>query len=104
MITQRIDPSESLSTAPPRIAEAEPRMSLDQLRARFARNEGLPFTDVLTEPRIRDALDEHDVQYRDRVFNPVTTLWGFLSQVLSDDHSCRDAVARIIAHRAADGL
>jgi Transposase DDE domain len=38
------------------------------------------------------------------VFDPVTTLWGFLSQVLSDDHSCRDAVARIIAHRAVGGL
>jgi hypothetical protein len=38
------------------------------------------------------------------VFGPVTTIWGFLSQVLSDDHSCRDAVARIIAHRAASGL
>ena len=38
------------------------------------------------------------------MFNPVTTIWGFLSQVLSDDHSCRDAVARIIAHRAANGL
>src|SRR5436305_6720900 len=79
-------------------------ISLDQLRARFARNEGLPFADVLTEPRIRDALDEHGVRYRDRVFSPITTLWGFLSQVLSDDHSCRDAVARIIAHRATSGL
>ena len=79
-------------------------MSLDQLRARFARHDGLPFADVLTEPRIRDVLHEHGVQYRDRVFDPVTTLWGFLSQVLSDDRSCRDAVARIIAHRAAAGL
>ncbi len=35
---------------------------------------------------------------------PVTTIWGFLSQVLSEDHSCRDAVSRIIAHRAAAGL
>ena len=61
-------------------------MSLDQLRARFAHNDGLPFADVLTEPRIRDALDEHGVRYRDRVFSPVTTIWGFLSQVLSDDH------------------
>src|SRR3954453_4328478 len=78
--------------------------SLDQLRARFARNDGLPFADVLTESRIHEALDEHGVQYRDRVYNPVTTTWGFLSQVLSDDHSCRDAVARIIAHRAANGL
>jgi len=38
------------------------------------------------------------------VFSPVTTIWGFLSQVLSDDPSCRDAVARVIAHRAANGL
>jgi hypothetical protein len=38
------------------------------------------------------------------VFSPVTTIWGFLSQVLSDDHSCRDAVARVVAHRAASGL
>ena len=38
------------------------------------------------------------------MFSPVTTIWGFLSQVLSDDHSCRDAVSRIIAHRAASGL
>src|SRR6516164_7415483 len=78
--------------------------SLQEVRARFARNEGLPFADVLTEARIRDALQEQGVQYRDRVFNPVTTIWGFLSQVLSDDHGCRDAVSRIIAHRAAGGL
>jgi hypothetical protein len=104
MITQPIVSSDFLSIVPPRIAEAESRMTLDRLRARFARNEGLPFTDVLTEPRIREALDEHGVTYRDRVFTPITTLWGFLSQVLSDDHSCRGAVARIIAHRAASGL
>jgi hypothetical protein len=79
-------------------------MSLEQLRARFARDEGLPFADVLTEAGILDALNEHGVKYRDRVFSPVTTIWGFLSQVLNDDHSCRDAVTRIIAHRAANGL
>src|SRR3954471_10920858 len=104
MITHRIDPSEFISIVPPRIAAAESKPSLDQLRARFARNDGLPFADVLTGPRVREALDEHGVRFRDRVFNPVTTLWGFLSQALSDDHSCRDAVSRIIAHRAASGL
>ena len=78
--------------------------SLDAVRARFARNEGLPFADILTEASIRDVLNEHGVQYRDRVFNPITTIWGFLSQVLSEDHSCRDAVSRIIAHRTANGL
>ena len=78
--------------------------SLDAIRARFARNEGLPFADILAEANILDVLNEHGVVYRDRVFNPVTTVWGFLSQVLSEDHSCRDAVSRIIAHRAANGM
>ncbi len=78
--------------------------SLDAVRARFARNEGLPFADILTEASIRDVLNEHGVQFRDRVFSPVTTIWGFLSQVLSEDHSCRDTVSRIIAHRAANGV
>jgi Transposase DDE domain len=78
--------------------------SLNQLRDRFARDEGLPFADVLTEPSIRDVLHEHGVKYRNRVFDPVTTIWGFLSQVLSDDHTCGGAVSRIIAHRAASGL
>jgi len=78
--------------------------TLEEVRARFARGQGLPFADALTERSILDALDEHGVQYRDRLFSPATTIWGFLSQVLSEDHSCRDAVSRIIAHRAASGL
>jgi hypothetical protein len=77
---------------------------LKTIRARFASSQGLPFADVLTETRILDVLSKHDVEYRDRVFGPVTTIWGFLSQVLNDDHSCRDAVSRVIAHRAASGL
>ncbi len=78
--------------------------SLDAVRARFARNEGLPFADILTEASIQKVLNEYGVSYRDRVFSPVTTIWGFLSQVLSEDHSCRDTVSRIIAHRTAHGM
>jgi hypothetical protein len=78
--------------------------NLDAVRARFARNGGLPFADILTEASIREVLNEHGVPYRNRVFSPVTTIWGFLSQVLSEDHSCRDTVSRIIAHRAANGI
>ena len=77
--------------------------SLEAVRARFACNEGLPFADILSEASIRKVLHEHDVKFRDRMFSPVTTIWGFLTQVLSEDHSCRDAVSQIIAHRAASG-
>src|SRR5262245_23423281 len=78
--------------------------TLQEVRARFARDQGLPFADSLSDLSVLDALREHGVKYRDRLFGPVTTLWGFLSQVLSEDHSCRDTVSRIIAHRAASGL
>jgi hypothetical protein len=78
--------------------------SLEEVRARFARDQGLPFASSLSELSILDALNEYGVKFRDRIFSPVTTIWGFLSQVLSEDHSCRDAVSRILAHRAASGL
>src|SRR3954454_21551377 len=78
--------------------------SLETVRARFTSSQGLTFAEVLTEASILAVLDEHQVEYRDRVFGPISTLWGFLGQVLSDDHSCRDAVARVRAHRAASGL
>src|SRR5947209_4734115 len=83
--------------------EGDSMTNLKAVRARFACSTGLPFANVLTEANILDVLNDHGIQYRDRVFSPVTTIWGFLSQVLSDDHSCRDAVTRVIAHRAASG-
>jgi len=77
--------------------------TLDELRQRFAHNDGLPFCEVLSESSIQGVLDDHQVEFRDRVFTPQVTIWGFLSQVLNEDHSCRDAVSRIIAHRATQG-
>jgi Transposase DDE domain len=78
--------------------------TLQDVRDRFARDQGLPFADSLSQDSILDALDQQGVLFRDRVFSPVTTIWGFLGQVLSEDHSCRDAVSRILAHRVASGL
>jgi hypothetical protein len=77
--------------------------TLQEVHDRFARDQGLPFAAPLSQDSILDALRQHGVLFRDRVFSPVTTIWGFLSQALSDDHSCRDAVARILAHRVASG-
>ncbi len=44
-----------------------------------------------------------NVVWLDRVYSPLVTLWMFLGQVLSQDHSYRAAVARLIAHRVARG-
>jgi hypothetical protein len=63
----------------------------------------LPFRDLLDPATVQDTLDRHQVSFRQRIFTPLVTLWTFLSQVLSPDHSCREAVARLIAFRVASG-
>lgn len=72
------------------------------LRRQFLQDGDLPFTTVLTEEVIAQALATLS-GWLDRIFSPLVTLWVFLGQVLSADHSCRAAVARLIAHRVAGG-
>ncbi|MCA1693993.1 MAG: IS4 family transposase [Actinobacteria bacterium] len=78
------------------------RDPLNILRRQFLQGDGLPFTDILTEEVIEQALSSV-TGWLDRIFSPLVTLWVFLGQVLSADHSCRSAVARLIAHRLARG-
>jgi hypothetical protein len=73
------------------------------LRRQFLQDGALPLTDVLTEDVIAGALATVG-DWLDRIFSPLVTLWVFLGQVLSADHSCRTAVARLIAHRLARGF
>ncbi|TWU47973.1 IS4 family transposase [Rubripirellula reticaptiva] len=58
----------------------------------------LPQTEVL---RI---CEELEFGFRDRVYNPMVVVWMFISQVLSADHSCQQAVSRFNAWRVARGL
>ena len=64
----------------------------------------MPFTDVLSKKTIAPALDEIEACWKDCIYSPLVTLWVFLSQVISADHSCRTGVARLIAHRLSQGL
>ena len=73
------------------------------LRRQFLQDGDLPFTDVLSESAVAQALKALDVVWLDRIYSPLVTLWVFLGQVLSQDHSCRAAVARLIAHRVSRG-
>jgi hypothetical protein len=77
---------------------------VDCLRRRFAQAPGLPFADLLESSTVERILQEEKVSFRDRLFAPLVTLWVFLSQVLDPDASCRQAVARFCAWRAASGL
>src|SRR5215510_2402718 len=64
------------------------RQQVQFLRRQFLQDGDLPFTDVLTEEAISQALATVG-RWLDRVFSPLVTLWVFLGQVLSADHSCR---------------
>ena len=74
------------------------------IRRQFLQDGELPFTDVLSESCVAEALATIETRWNDRIYSPLVTLWVFLSQVLSADHSCRAAVARLVAHRASRGL
>jgi Transposase DDE domain len=74
----------------------------DLLRRQFLQEGGLPFTDILTEGVLAQAMSTLG-GWLERLFSPLVTLWVFLGQVLDPDHSCRAAVARLIAHRIARG-
>ena len=69
------------------------------LRHQFLQDTESPFNNVLSEESVAKALIANGVYWKDRVYSPLVTLWVFLSQVLSADHSCRAAVARLVAHR-----
>jgi hypothetical protein len=73
------------------------------LRRHFLQDGDLPFANVLSEDIVAQALTATRVVWLDRVYSPLMTLTVFLGQVLSADHSCRAAVARLIAHRLSRG-
>ena len=65
---------------------------------------GLPFKDLLPSEVIEQALKELKIKYKQRLFDPVVTLWAFLSQVLDIDKSCHNAVSKVIAYLAGLGV
>jgi len=78
------------------------RQQVNFLRRQFLQEGSLPLANILSEDVIAPAL-ESICSWKDRIYTPLVTLWVFLGQVLSADHSCRAAVSRLITHRLAQG-
>lgn len=74
------------------------------LRNQLDHRGGLPFLELLC-PRLVAAIARRcNHRWRKRIYTPWITLSLFLSQVLSDDQSCADAVTRFQKFRADQGL
>lgn len=72
--------------------------------AATARRHGdLYFATLLDRECILEAFDSASSVWHGWLYTPAVTVWVFLSQCLSPDHSCRDAVARLAAWLATQG-
>ena len=80
------------------------RQQFQFLRRQYLQEGDLSIQAVLSDELIQRALDSIDGCWKDRIYTPMVTLWVFLRQVISADHSCRAAVARLIVHRISQGL
>lgn len=76
---------------------------MNLLRQQFVQSSELPFGDLLSSAAITQVLAAAKLVVADRIYTPLTTLLVFLWQVTSQDHSCRQAVAKLIAHRVGRG-
>jgi putative transposase len=72
--------------------------------AEARRHGDLYFAALLPQDRILKAFGAARAAWQGWVYTPAVTVWVFLSQCLSSDHSCRDAVARLIAWRLTRGM
>lgn len=82
-------------------APVRPACAVRQL---LRQTHGLPFAELLPIDLIHRTARRLGVRFRHRLYTPAVTLLTFLSQVLDHDHSCRQAVARLLAWRCACGL
>src|SRR3974390_1753972 len=98
-----------VDTNPWLVTARRPTMSQDTLHQAeeqanaFRAERALPYHDMLDGDLVESALAEERLHFRIRIYTPLVTLWTFLTQVLDQDHSCRQAVSRLIAFLVPQG-
>ena len=83
---------------------ASTRGQLPTVRNRLRQAVGLPFLEVLSRSLVEESCRCIQHRWRERIYTPWITLSLFLSQILSDDHSCDDTVDRMQKYRYDQGL
>ena len=73
------------------------------MRHQFVQGAGIGLHNVLSADELEQAVGQHAGEYRDRIYAPLTTLALFMSQALSQDGACQDAVARHLSERSSRG-
>ena len=76
---------------------------IESLAKRFCHADALPFKKYFSAEEFAETLKNLALKGKNRVYPPVVTLSAFISQVLSPDGCCRDAVARVRAELSSQG-
>ena len=67
-------------------------------------SDGLKIKEALSSEQLNTAVARLMLDFRDRLFSPLVTLFAFMHQCLSPDKSLVDAIARVNTDRIAAGL
>ncbi len=65
---------------------------------------GIELCNVLSTGELEQAVEQYAGGYRDRIYPPLGVLSLFMSQALSQDGACQDAVARHVSERSAKNM
>ncbi len=77
---------------------------VDWFRCQFAQHVGLPFSEVLPAQVIASAMEAMCLHSYDSLYNPVTVLWLFLSQVIHANPTLAVTVESFLAWRLGQGM
>jgi hypothetical protein len=80
------------------------KRQIEWFRTQFAQHASLPFSDVLSAQVIVDGLKSLKETYYESLYNPVTTLWLFLSQVMHANPTLSATVENFLAWRLGQEL
>jgi hypothetical protein len=89
------------------VRQSTPVPALDpvqDVRTRLEQESGLPFLEHLSADRVDSVCRTVNHCWRQRIYTPWITMGMFLSQVISSDQSCADALERFQKYRADNGL
>jgi hypothetical protein len=89
------------------VAQSIPAASdrqFDSHRDSLESHQGLPFLDHLSRAHVEAACDRQGYCWRPRIYTPWITLGIFLSQVISKDQACDDAIDRLQSFRSDRNL
>lgn len=80
------------------------KQHLDWFRVQFAQHASLPFSEVLPAGTVIEGLQAVGVTFYESMYNPVSVLWLFLSQVIHANPTLSVVVEGFLAWRLGRGL